>query len=118
MIADSERDLFIIRRILTYCKEVDGVISLCGGLFETFDSVYIFRNSASMSIQSIGELVNHLSDDFKKFHSDIPWAQIRGMRNHFAHDYYEMNHEIIWNTATEDIPELRKFCESILKEIP
>lgn len=118
MITDSDRDIFIIRRILKYCNEVGDVIRLCANSFETFDNVFIFRNSASMSIQQIGELVKHLSDDFKQVHSDIPWSEIRGMRHRFAHDYYEMNHEIIWTTATEDIPELRKFCESVLKEIP
>lgn len=117
MITDSERDIFIIRRILSYCNEVNGVVSLCGGLFETFNSVYIFRNSASMSIQSIGELVGHLSDVFKQSHSDIPWSEIRGIRNRFAHDYYDMNREIIWSTATDDIPKLGKFCETVLKEI-
>ncbi|MDE7230181.1 MAG: DUF86 domain-containing protein [Oscillospiraceae bacterium] len=118
MIKDSDRDIFIIRRILTYCNEVDEVIRLCRNSFETFDTVFLFRNSASMSIQSIGELVKHLSDEFKQAHSNIPWSQIRGMRHRFAHDYYEMNHEIIWSVAVDDIPELRKFCEEILKDLP
>ena len=116
MIVDSEKDKFIIRRILKYCDEVDEVVKLCGKSFETFDSVFLFRNSASMSIQSIGELIKHLSEEFKMSHVDIPWSEIRAMRNRFAHDYYVMNHEVIWKTAINDIPKLRIFCETVLKE--
>lgn len=37
------------------------------------------------------------------------------MRNIFAHDYFNMDIEVIWKTATKDIPVLRKFCEAQLK---
>ena len=38
-----------------------------------------------------------------------------GMRNRFAHGYDGMDEDIIWVTATEYIPELKNYCEDILK---
>lgn len=67
-----------------------------------------------MPIMQIGELANHLSEDFKESNRNMPWHLIRAMRNWFAHSYYEMDVNRIWDTATNDIPALRKFCESVL----
>lgn len=44
----------------------------------------------------------------------MPWHLIRAMRNWFAHDYYAMDINRIWETATKDISALREFCESVL----
>ena len=38
------------------------------------------------------------------------------MRNLFAHDYGSMSREIVWKTATEDIPVLLEFCNQVLNE--
>ena len=118
MITASERDHFIVRRILKYCGNVDEIVRRCDNSYANFKAIFYYRDSVSMSIQQIGELIKHLSDEFKSSHTDIPWAEIRGMRNRFAHDYYQMNNKVIWNTAINDIPKLRIFCESVLKENP
>lgn len=46
----------------------------------------------------------------------IQWGPIKGMRNMVAHSYGSMSREIIWETATMDIPVLLNFCEEQLKE--
>ena len=67
-----------------------------------------------MLIQQIGELAKHLSDDFINAHPDIPWRQIKGMRDWFAHQYLDMDAAVIWTVAKEDLPPLRAFCEEWL----
>ena len=37
------------------------------------------------------------------------------MRNRIVHGYDTINLEIVWNTAIESIPELKKYCNEILK---
>jgi uncharacterized protein with HEPN domain len=47
-----------------------------------------------MCIMQIGELANTLSDSLKNSTvGQIPWKQIKGMRNHFVHGYNTMNKE-------------------------
>jgi len=70
-----------------------------------------------MYILQIGELVAHLPDDFRENHSHIPWRQIKGMRNVFAHDYDNTNLEEAWVTIETDIPALATECRKILHEI-
>lgn len=45
----------------------------------------------------------------------MQWGPIKGMRNLVAHSYGNMSREIIWETATVDIPTLLQFCEEQLK---
>lgn len=64
----------------------------------------------------IGELSNHFSTDFKDKHNNIPWPQIRGMRNIVAHEYGRVEVDVLWTTVTESVSQLREFCESIFEE--
>ncbi len=35
-----------------------------------------------------------------------PRALITGMRHRLVHAYFDINHDILWTTATESVPEL------------
>ncbi|MCL2141167.1 MAG: DUF86 domain-containing protein [Dehalococcoidia bacterium] len=62
-------------------------------------------------LAQIGELTTHISDEFKDTHLEIPWKDIRGMRNVAAQHYGNFSPKYLWQTINEDIPELRWFCE-------
>ena len=73
----------------------------------------VYRNAISMPIQQIGELVKHLTEEFIDDHPDIPWKKIKGMRTWFAHQYLNMDRDIIWNV--DGIPQLKYFCDRVLE---
>ena len=72
-----------------------------------------------MKIFQIGELVKELGKIDKKFIEttveQVPWNDIIRMRERFAHHYGEMKLEIIFTTATSDIPKLKSFIKKELK---
>ena len=109
-----DRDLTIIQKMLKYCDEIDEAHSSFGRSFEAFRSNSVYRNAVSLCLMQIGELSNHLSEDFKDSHPSIPWYQIRGMRNVVAHEYGTIDVGIVWETATEDILVIRSFCRELL----
>lgn len=111
------RDTQILAHMYKYCEKVVRTVSRFGNDFETFLNDDDFRDSVSMNMLQIGELVPKLSNEFiEETSSIIPWRDIKCMRNFFAHDYGSMNTEIIWNTALNDIPALQKFCKSYAEE--
>lgn len=57
-------------------------------------------------IIQISENNNHLSDDFKKKHNEIPWTAIKGMRNRIVHDYGVVSMAIVYDTITSWIPQM------------
>jgi uncharacterized protein with HEPN domain len=44
--------------------------------------------------------------------------QISGMRNVIVHDYFRINHDRVWATIREDIPELKDRIEELLRLVP
>jgi len=66
------------------------------------------------SLEIIGEAAGRLSDEFRNSHHDMPWKMIRGMRNILAHDYGQVDYEIVYNTIMKEIPMLLAKLEKVL----
>jgi len=69
-------------------------------------------------IQHILESITHIEEFLKDFlskNSQIPWENIIGMRHKLIHDYFEVKLELVWDTATIDLPHLKPQLQSILK---
>ena len=110
-----DRDGNIIRHILKYCDEVTTAHDDFSHSKEKFMNSSTYRNAITMPILQIGELSNHLSEDFKRQYRQIPWNEMRGIRNLMAHQYHSVDFDIIWATSQDDIPALRAFCASYLE---
>lgn len=54
------------------------------------------------SVARIIKLSPHIADD----HPEVPWMKIKAMRNLVAHDYFELEFEVVWKTVQEDLPQL------------
>ena len=109
-----DRDRNIISHMLKYCDEVETAHDDFSHSKEKFMNSSTYRNAVTMPILQIGELANHLSEDFKQQHKQIPWNEMRGIRNLMAHQYHSVDFEIIWDTSRADIPALREFCKDYL----
>jgi len=114
-----DRDINILIKIVQYANEVSGTISRFNLDLDKFEADYVVKNAIAMCVLQIGELVNTLSNEFKKEHSKTPWREIVSLRNRTAHAYISIDWEILWDIATKDVPELKTYCESIInnKEI-
>ncbi len=76
-----------------------------------------FTNSViltAFSLAQIGELSGRISAQMQQEHPDIPWKQIKGMRNLIIHDYTGIDLKIIRCTVEQDLPILRAQIEAIL----
>ena len=110
-----ERDISILRHIVTYCQQIEQTIERFGDSADVFAADPIYRNAAALCILQIGELVGNLSDGFRVEHSAVPWRQNRAMRNIVAHRYGTVNAEITWEIITADIPALKNFCLTVIE---
>lgn len=77
----------------------------------------MMRFACIKQMEIIGEASNHISTALKTKFSDIEWAQIVGMRNVFAHEYFGIDSSIVWEIIKNDIPELKEKIEDVLKSI-
>lgn len=111
----NNKDKQILQHILAYCDEINLTIKSFGKSKSKFLKDFIYVNAISMPIMQIGELSKKISDDVKMELPDIPWKQIAGIRNIFAHAYHSMDKEVIWETATTDIPALQATIKRYMK---
>lgn len=105
----NKRDATILQKICSYCDEIKGTHDFFKNdkeLFYDKDKGFVYRNSITMPILQIGELAKNLSDELRKENKDIPWREVMGMRDIFAHHYGSLDYDIAWNTSVSDIPEL------------
>jgi uncharacterized protein with HEPN domain len=112
----SDRNREVIFKMMKYCNDINLLMKKYNSDFEAYKTDISFQYSCNMCIIQIGELVSRLSEDFIESHSQIPWYAIKGMRNLHAHDYERVDLDIVWNTLTEDVPELLNRLDIILNE--
>lgn len=66
----------------------------------------------------IGEAVRSIDPALRQKHPVVPWRQIAGMRNILVHDYFRINHAIVWETVEKHLPAFKQQVEEILRQLP
>ena len=49
--------------------------------------------------------------------NEVPWEKIRGMRNHLAHAYFDIDLETLWLVVQRDLPPLLAALERYLEKV-
>ena len=68
------------------------------------------------AIEIVGEAASRVSAATRQVTADIPWTLIVSMRNRLIHGYSDINHEVVWKTATEELPELLPKLRALIGE--
>jgi uncharacterized protein with HEPN domain len=79
-----------------------------------FDQDENLRIALAHLIQVIGEAARRVSSEFCQAHPQIPWKGIVGMRHKVVHDYMNLNDDVVWQTATEEIGPLAAELEALV----
>ncbi|MCA1936323.1 MAG: DUF86 domain-containing protein [Asticcacaulis sp.] len=77
----------------------------------TFLSDRRTQQAVIMNLIIMGEAATRLmmeSPDFIEHHPDIPWRNMRGMRNRLAHGYFDLDLDLIWETLCVSLPQLQR----------
>lgn len=83
-----------------------------------FDADKFLRSHVLRHIQIIGEVAWRLSGAFKDSHPQVPWKLIAGMRHVLVHDYFRVDWNEVFRTATHDSPMLKVQIEAVLALLP
>ena len=62
----------------------------------------------------IGEAVKALDAGVRDAHPEVPWADIAGMRDLLAHEYFRVAAGIVEQTVRRDLAPLERAVERIL----
>jgi uncharacterized protein with HEPN domain len=116
--ADNKRDVGILHRIVEYCNRLAEHHQTHNAKldYEVFRVDHMYSDAVAFCIFQIAELCVHLSDECRALSPEIPWKNIRGMRNIVAHNYGEIKLETLWNTSVERTPELSISCTRLISK--
>jgi uncharacterized protein with HEPN domain len=96
-----------IRCIETYSRGVDKV---------AFRANKMMQDAIVRQVEIIGEAARNISEEFQEEHPELPWLEMRAIRNKIDHDYLEINSDIIWDTIQNDLPSLKPLIGQLLGE--
>ena len=69
------------------------------------------------TLQTLSESAQKLSPNVKERYPEIPWTEIKGMRNALVHGYLgELDLETVWQTIRKDLTQLKNCLEAYAKE--
>ncbi|VAW51801.1 Protein of unknown function DUF86, BT0167 group [hydrothermal vent metagenome] len=108
----EERDPAYLWDMLEAAKEADEMLAEYD--LSAFLADRVMLRAIERIIEIIGESARRVSTDYQKTHPEIHWHEIIGQRNILAHEYGQINHELLYKTATDDLPKLITIIESLL----
>ncbi len=65
----------------------------------------------------IGEAAKHVPEDIRKQYSNIPWKEMAGMRDKLIHFYFGVDHNLVWETIKERLPQVKPEIQKIQKNL-
>ena len=104
----NDRDKRVADAMLRHCEEIIDTLKRFDASRKQFQSDHVFYNACCMSLFQIGELSKRMSERFKEEHPELPWSEMRGIRNLFAHEY---------ESADKDLGSTDKFGTTILTHL-
>lgn len=111
----DERDGAYLWDMLQAAMEVEAVVQEHD--LSAFLSNRMVMRATERMVEIIGEAAGRVSSSYRATHPEVPWPAIIGQRNILAHEYGQIDHELLYKTAAEDIPELIAQLKELLPSL-
>lgn len=108
-------------RLDDYLRHIEEAALLACSYVSGMDKTTFFQDKRTQqaviyNIMIIGEAATQVINEYPQFtesHPEIPWREMRGIRNRMAHGYFALNVEIIWDTVTTSLEPLQQQVQAI-----
>ncbi len=103
---------------------VEAIVRVTTYLRDTHDFAGFQRDARTQdavvrNLEIIGEAANQIramSSEFVDGHPELPWIEMRGIRNKIIHGYFDVDWSVVWETANNDLPGLKRLVETLLRD--
>lgn len=83
---------------------------------EKFSRSTSIQDAVIRRLEIIGEAAKNIPENIRKKYNFIPWKKIAGSRDVLIHQYFEVDLEAVWDSATKDLPQLEHDIKTILEK--
>ena len=96
-----------IERIGEYTEALD---------FAAFAQDHKTIDAVVRNLEVIGEASHHVPEEIRQQSAEIPWREMRAMRNLISHAYFTVDVAVVWKTVRDDLPGLLPLFRSLLRQ--
>lgn len=75
------------------------------------------QDAVIRNLETLCESTQRLPEAWKTAHPETDWRRIADFRNFLAHQYLDVDLEIVWNVIENYIPDLKTTIEAIAQEL-
>ena len=66
-------------------------------------------------VEIVGEAARGLTEELRQAHPEVPWRQMVAMRNVLIHGYFDVDIDLVWSVAQNDLPKLGAQVRAIVE---
>ena len=104
-------------RILHMVEATETALGFIAGRQRTdLDQDVMLRFALVRAIEVIGEAAGRVSAESRAAATTIPWSLIVAMHNRLIHAYFAIDRDILWRTATEELPALLPVLRALIQD--
>ena len=96
------------KQILAYCQDQS---------FASFVGNQMLTDAVQHQFEILGEASTHIAYPIRNRFKAIPWTMMYSLRNHIAHEYFDIDYEILWEILQHDLPRDVQNLEHMLTEV-
>lgn len=85
--------------------------------YDNFVSNKMAVDAVVRNFEIIREAASRVPDEIKVLNPEVPWYEMKGLRNIVAHEYYGVDLKIIWTTVQQSLPSLLSAIIQIIYEL-
>lgn len=90
---------------------------ISGKEFISFKQDYKTIDAVIRNFEIIGEASKNIPNEIKEKYPQIPWEEMYYLRNKISHEYFGIDFEIIWDIATNFLPDNYNNLVKIIKDV-
>lgn len=75
------------------------------------------QDAACMNLLRLGEGTKFVPEAVQSACPQVPWDELRGIRNLLAHDYFGIDVELLWHTLSAEIAPLQAGLKTVLERM-
>lgn len=101
-------------------EAADAIIGYTRRGREEFDSDSAVREAILYQIVILGEAAKAVvkaDEELASELTEVEWSLLARMRDRLTHQYWAIDRQVVWLTATQDVPEIRRALAEALERL-
>ena len=110
----------VVQRLEHMISAADRIADYVARGRRTYDDDPALRDAIVYQITVLGEAAKgalEADPSLAQHYSAVEWSPVARMRDRLIHGYWKTSADIVWATATKDVPTLRVAVEAIVSEM-